>query len=143
MDQIGALDRVERLERELAVRRLVDRYAHGCDANDPAAVAALFDDEGALLVRDAVYTGDEIAAFYRGRLDLTTLHFVAGLAVDERADGLIDATCGFVAIEIPPSGARLVIGRYTDVVRVENGAGHFVSRRIDVTHKVPSTSPAH
>jgi hypothetical protein len=129
-------DRFEEIQREVSVRRLVDRYAHGCDTDDAALVASLFGDDGVLLVRDDVWAGDDLVRYYEARLTLPTLHFTTGLTITERADGLLDSTCGFIAIEMPGDEVRAVAGRYTDTVRVVDGEATFVSRRIDVTRRI-------
>jgi hypothetical protein len=125
------------MEREVAVRRLIDRYAHGCDTNDPALVASLFGATGELVVRGVVYTGNEIREFYTGRLDIPTLHFMTGITIAERGDDLLDVTCGLFALEMPDEAARGVVGRYHDVVRLADGVAEFVRREIDISGRLP------
>jgi ketosteroid isomerase-like protein len=56
----------------LAIRALVDAYAHGVDRRDPEGVAALFTDDGVL----AIYEGDpsetQPARVRRGRGEIAT-----------------------------------------------------------------------
>jgi hypothetical protein len=134
------LDRLERVERELAVRRLIDRYAHACDTDDAELAASLYAADGALVVRETSRSGGQILDYYRGRLALPTLHFTTGLTIAERDDGLLDVTCGFLALEVPGGSARAVVGRYHDVVRVVDGDARFVMRHIAVGAKLPIDS---
>ena len=132
-----APDRLGRLERELAVRRLIDRYADACDHDDASAVAANFAADGVLRVRDRAFRGDGIVAFYADRLDVASLHFTTGLRITAGPDGATASTCGFAAIEMAAGGWALVTGRYDDVVRVEGGEAWFVERRITVHGRRP------
>jgi hypothetical protein len=125
-------DQLERLTREVVVRRLIDGYADACDHDDAVAVASLFAADGVLRVRDREYRGDDIVAFYAERLDLASLHFTTGLRLTDRPDGRIASTCGFAALEMPADGWAVVTGRYDDVVRIADGDARFVERRISV-----------
>lgn len=121
-------------EIELAIRRLLDAYAHACDSDDAAAVAALFTDDGELRYDDRTWTGDEIEAFYASRLDLPSLHFTTGLRWTRRdaTDGvtLVDSTCGFLAVEYPDDRTSLAMGRYVDEIRIDTGIARFAARRL-------------
>lgn len=122
-------------ETELAIRRLLDRYVHCCDTIDVDAVARLFGDDGVLTVRGRSYSGDAVVGFYRARLTVPTLHAVTGLQMAARADGRVDSTCGFTAVEMRDEAWTLVIGRYTDVVEVRDLEARFVERTIDIVGK--------
>jgi hypothetical protein len=123
------------VERELAVRRLIDVYARACDTNDVDLVVSLFARGGRLLVGDDARSGEQLRAFYQRRFDRPTLHFVTGLTIEERAADVVSC-CRFLAVEMPPTGTRLVAGRYDDVIAIENGDARFRSRRITVDRRM-------
>jgi hypothetical protein len=119
--------------REVAVRRLIDLYAHACDTDDVELLVSLFGSGGEVCVRGESKRGDDLRAYYAPRLAVPSLHFTTGLTVSERDDGLVDATCGFFAIEMPSDRWRGIAGRYTDVIDISEGAdgsASFVSRTI-------------
>jgi hypothetical protein len=121
------------VDREIAVRRLLDLYAHACDTADVELLVSLFGSGGEVRVRGESKRGDDLRAYYAPRIAVPSLHFTTGLTVSERADGLVDATCGFFAIEMPSDRWRGVAGRYTDVIDISDGAdgaARFVSRSI-------------
>lgn len=124
--------RLDRVERELAVRRLIDHYSHGCDADDAELVVSLFGSEGRVVVRGVSRSGQELRDFYVGHLSMPTLHFTTGMTMSERTDGLLDVTCGLLALEMPEGETTLVAGRYRDVVEVIDGAARFVEREIEI-----------
>lgn len=133
------------IEVEVAIRRLLDRYAHGCDTDDAALVASLFEPfdtrsgatGGTLIVRGATHAGDDVLKFYASRLTVPSLHFMTGLTTSGRSDGHFDGTCGFFAIEMPDESPRGIAGRYTDVIEVADARARFVQREIAVTTVLP------
>lgn len=120
------------MEIELAVRRLLDAYAHACDTADAAGVAALFVEGGELRVGDGVWTGEGIVDFYASRLDVPTIHTTSGLSWRRRDDGIVDSTCRLLAVEYPEDRTSLALGRYEDELAVQGIDARFVSRRIVV-----------
>ena len=119
-------------EDELAVHRLLQRYANACDTIAPAAVAALFGVDGELRVNGARYRGADIEAFYAARLDVATLHFVTGVSIDPVQDRTVRSSCGFLALKIPDDGWSATVGRYDDHIRIVAGRAEFVSREIHI-----------
>lgn len=124
---------------EWAVHRLLHRYVAAVDGRDADAVAACFGTDGVLAVRGVERTGDEIAGFYRDKLTVPTLHFVTGIAVTERPDGLVASTCGLFAIEMRDTGWTGVAGRYDDMIRMDGDAATFVHRAISLGDRVRLT----
>jgi SnoaL-like domain len=121
---------------EWAVHRLLHRYVAAVDGREPGAVATCFGADGVLAVRGHEYTGNELCAFYRERLVVPTLHFVTGISVTERPDGVVTSTCGLFAIEMHGDGWRGVAGRYDDVIRVDGDDATFVRRTIILGERV-------
>ena len=122
-----------------AVNRLLHRYVAAVDARDIEAVAACFGAGGVMTVRGGEYVGDALRAFYRDHLVVPTLHFVTGVAVSERADGLVASTCGLFAIEMHADGWRGLAGRYDDVIRLDGDTATFVRRAISLGERVRLT----
>lgn len=116
------------------VHRLLHRYIAAVDGRDADGVAACFVSDGRLTVRGVGYAGDEIAAFYSEKLIVPTLHFITGVTIGARDDGLVTSTCGLFAIEMHDDGWRGIAGRYDDVITVDpdgrRDAARFVSRSI-------------
>jgi hypothetical protein len=139
-DPDAALERWYAAEREIAVRHLIDRYAHACDTDDVDLVVSLFGVDGEVSVRGESKRGNDLRAFYESRLAVPSLHFSTGLTVSERHDGLLDATCGFFAIEMPDDRWSGIAGRYTDIIEIADGVARFVTRRI-MTHGRFSGAP--
>lgn len=127
---------------EWAVHRLLHRYVAAVDARDIDAVGACFGADGVMTVRGGEYTGEGLRAFYRDHLVVPTLHFVTGIAVTDRTDGLVASTCGLFAIEMHADGWRGLAGRYDDVIRIEGDVATFVRRAITLGDRVRLTPEA-
>lgn len=123
-------DQPVNIDSEIAVRRLIDRYAHACDTDDADLIASLFGADGEVCLRGETRRGDALRSFYESRLAVPSLHFMTGLTISKRPDGLFDATCGFFAIEMPDGDWSGVAGRYTDIIEITDGVARFVSRTI-------------
>ena len=121
------------------VHQLLHRYVAAVDARDIDAIAACFGAQGVMTVRGGEYTGDALRAFYRDHLVVPTLHFVTGIAVSDRPDGLVDSTCGLFAIEMHPDGWRGLAGRYHDVIRLDGDTATFERRAISLGERVRLT----
>lgn len=126
---------------EWSVHRLLHRYIAAVDACDPAAIAACFGTDGVMTVRGREYTGAPLTEFYRDHLVVPTLHFVTGISVTPRPEGLVGSTCGLFAIEMHDDGWRGITGRYDDVIRVDGDTSTFVHRAITLGDRV-RLSPA-
>lgn len=125
------------------MRRLLDAYAHACDANDSLMTASLFDPDGELVVRGVSYRGEELRQFYESRFTIDTEHFMSGIVITPRNGDLVDVTCRLFAIaigsaetETSPAGVTASLGRYCDVVRIADGQATFVRRTIEVANRV-------
>ncbi len=124
---------------EWQVHRLLHRYIAAVDAHDADAVAACFDDGGVLVVRGVERSGGEIVAFYREKLTVPTLHFVTGISVIERPDGVVAAGCGLFALEMADTGWSGVAGRYDDLIRIAEGDATFARRELTIDQRVRLT----
>jgi hypothetical protein len=139
----------------MAVRRLVDLYAHHADRRDAEGQAALFAEDARL----AVYQGDpansEPVQLLRGRAELTdaleflntfqaTTHFIGQHVVDFNEDGATGETHCLAHHLFEQDGRRMLMVmsiRYQDVFVRRDGQWLFAERKIivDWTDSRPST----
>lgn len=132
--------RVAALEARLELSELAARYCHLIDARDYAGAAALFTDDGTLIVPGDRSGGRvEIERFLRGQLERyqSTYHYVHGQVVDEleadtaraivdaHAEHALDDTCVLAGI------------RYADVYRRCPGGWRFAERDLQIRYFLP------
>src|SRR5215211_8605373 len=120
----------------IALRNLVETYAHGCDARDEAVLVSCFVDGGTLVVhwldRDAttMIAPDDIRRIPRtlGAYD-RTLHFIGNhRAHIDGDDGAGETYC--FAHHISGTSDHVMAIRYEDTYRRTPGGWKFVVRQL-------------
>jgi hypothetical protein len=134
----------EEIAARLEIRALVDAYARHVDGVDPAAVAALFSEQGRLTAH--FHTGTDGKPVVRtGRAEITAA-LVAGLALYRRTTHVVggqvvelegDAACGETVclahhVYDRDGQERLLVlaVRYDDDYVCESGTWRFASRQL-------------
>lgn len=141
-DLIASLvSRIERLEAERDIQRLMVDYAQALDYGDNVAWANCFTPDGLFDVRRRgaamfAHTGtDALAAFAAGHTHAPAVyhkHFLSIPAIEFGADR-VTATTYFTMLHESDNGPIvLVFGRYLDVLVQSDGRWQFAERVVDM-----------
>ena len=133
-------ERVQRVEDELAIRRLLVDYAWTQDARDFAGYAALFAEDGEWVNGDLVYRGPEailgmLVGIYGepepGYVNRESLHITSNIEVDVEGDRATAHSRHLLLLRGPDGRPQPALaGRYEDELIRENGSWKFL-RRVD------------
>jgi ketosteroid isomerase-like protein len=130
--------RIRALEDREAIRELTARYCFAISRNDIEGVLKLFCEDGAMLMNDRAFVGqDELRKGYGGGMPEPPLKpFIHNHVIE--LDG--DRARGQCAVEIravQDGEAYTAAGCYEDEYRRVDGEWKFASRRFEVYHWVP------
>ena len=135
--------RIDRLEAESAIRRLVSSYCFAIDDHDLDAVAALFTADARVWSRDGVMDAvgrDAIVRQYEGRFavlgpsnHVSHDHMIRFGDDPDSADGLLSAHAELYRNDT----AMVTAFRYRDQYRREGGKWLFAERELSFLYYVP------
>ncbi|CAN5793207.1 hypothetical protein BH09PSE5_BH09PSE5_46780 [soil metagenome] len=131
--------RLQRLEDEVAIRDLLNRYTYFYDGNDLEGTMTVFDDECKLVNPRGTYVGkDAIRVNYAHLISTRKFSFHAATNVIVRfVDGGDAVMSAFYnSIGIYPSGSLAMVGgTYVDRLSKKSGEWKIIERRITYNHR--------
>ena len=136
------IERLEKVEAELAIRSLVARYAFVMDDRDVDAIPALFTKDARVTTGDGVMNSqgrDALVELYEGRFAKlgATNHNVHGMDVTVESAKTAKAMVSSTA-EVYRNGVhQLVALRYHDTYAKEDGAWRIATRHMVYFYYVP------
>ena len=136
------VQRLERVEAELAIRKLVSRYMFVMDNRDVANIGGLFTRDAYVWSADGVMNSrgrEALVDLYKGRFSKlgATNHFVHDVLIDlesnRRAKGLVSAHA-----EVWRNNEQQIAAmRYADIYEVEDGAWRIAERKFMFIYYTP------